>query len=91
MQCVSIVTYNILINGAPTENIKPTKGIRQGDLLSIYLFILCANILSRMLLDIENKRFIQGIDLRKEEMPISHLFFADDILLFMKLNKQTPE
>ena len=91
MQCVSIVTYNILINGAPTENIKPTKGIRQGDLLSIHLFILCANILSRMLLDIENKRFIQGIDLRKEEMPISHLFFADDILLFMKLNKQTPE
>ena len=91
MQCVSTVTYNILINGAPIENIKPTRGIRQGDPLSIYLFILCANILSRMLLDIENKRFIQGIDLRKEEMPISHLFFADDILLFMKLNKQTPE
>jgi len=44
-----------------------------------------------MLLDIENKGFIQGIDLHKEEMPISHLFFADDILLFMKLNKQTPE
>ena len=91
MQCVSIVTYRILINGAPTENIKPTRGIRQGDLLSTYLFIICANILSCMLLDIENKGLIQGIDLRKGEMRMSHLFFADDILLFMKLNKQTLE
>ena len=91
MQCVSIVTYRILINGVPTENIKPTRGIRQGDPLSTYLFIICANILSCMLLDIENKGLIQGIDLRKGEMPISHLFFADDIILFMKLNKQTPE
>ena len=91
MQCVSTVSYRILINGAPIENIKPTRGIRQGDPLSTYLFIICANILSCMLLDIENKGLIQGIDLRKGEMPISHLFFADDILLFMKLNKQTPE
>ena len=88
MQCVSTVTYNILINGAPIENIKPTRGIRQGDLLSIYLFILCANILSCMLLDIENKGSIQGINLHRGEMPISHLFFANDILLFMKLNKK---
>ena len=91
MQCVSTVTYNILINGAPIENIKPTRGIKQGDPLSIYLFILCANILSCMLLDIENKGFIQGINLQRGKMPISHLFFANDILLFMKLNKKTLE
>lgn len=92
MQCVSTVTYRILINGAPTENIKPKRGIKQGDPLSTYLFILCANILSCVLLDIENKGLIQGVALRKGEMPISQFFFfADDILLFMKLNKQTPE
>ena len=41
-----------------------------------------------VLLDIENKGFIQGINLHRGEMPISHLFFANDILLFMKLNKK---
>ena len=44
-----------------------------------------------MLLDIENKGLIQGMDLRKGEIPISHLFFADNILLFIKLNKQSPK
>ena len=42
MSCVSSVTYVILFSRQPVGNIKPSRGLRQGDLLSPYLFLLCA-------------------------------------------------
>ena len=42
MSCMSLVSYVVLLNGQPVGNIKPTKGLRQGDPLSPYIFLLCA-------------------------------------------------
>lgn len=42
MSCVTTSSFFVLINGKPYGNIDPTKGIRQGDPLSSYLFLLCA-------------------------------------------------
>ncbi|XP_075654720.1 uncharacterized protein LOC142624873 [Castanea sativa] len=59
MECVTIVTYSLLINGEPFGDIKPSRGIRQGDPLSPYLFLLCSEGLHRMIKKATEKGEIQ--------------------------------
>jgi hypothetical protein len=49
MQCILIVSYRIKVNGELTYEIIPSQGLRQGDPLSPYLFLLCAEGFSTLL------------------------------------------
>ncbi|XP_024164510.1 uncharacterized protein LOC112171581 [Rosa chinensis] len=82
MKCVESVTYAILVNGEQTEIITPTRGIRQGDPLSPYLFILCVEGFSALLSQAVDVGAIQGLKMCPEAPTLHHLFFADDSFLF---------
>ena len=82
MSCVTSITYSIRINGIPQGRITPTKGLRQGDPLSPYLFLLCVESLSALLHRAFEADTLRGLQVCKRSPHITHLFFADDSLLF---------
>ncbi|XP_026399135.1 uncharacterized protein LOC113294986 [Papaver somniferum] len=86
IQCVTTTSINVLINGSPCDQFVPTRGIRQGYPLSPYLFILAMKYLSRSLLAVEMKKDLTGIKVSRKAPPITHLLFADDILIFGQAN-----
>ncbi|KAL0003813.1 hypothetical protein SO802_011374 [Lithocarpus litseifolius] len=88
MHCITTVTYSILINGTTYGCISPTRGLRQGDPLSPYLFILCAEGLSSLFNRATRTRELSGISICHGSPQVSHLFFADDSLLFCRASSQ---
>ena len=91
MKCVTIVTYSVKINGKSKGHIIQSRGIRQGDPLSPYLFLLCAEGLFALIKkEVENGR-LGGVAICYRGPKISHLFFADDNLIFCRASKEECE
>ncbi|XP_024156142.1 uncharacterized protein LOC112164137 [Rosa chinensis] len=88
MGCVTTVSYSFLLNGEPRGHLIPTRGLRQGDSISPYLFLLCAEGLSRMLSYEEEQHRLHGIAIAMGAPSINHLFFADDSFVFMKAERE---
>jgi hypothetical protein len=84
MECISTVSYSILVNGEPHGYIQPTRGLRQGDPLSPYLFLLCAEGLHSLIHKAKVAGDLQGDSISRGGPKLTHLFFADDSLLFCK-------
>ena len=84
MECIKSVTYSILVNGEPKGHIIPTRGIRQGNPLSPYLFLLASEGLNGLIQHAVEGGQIEGFALCRSGPKISHLFFADDSLLFCR-------
>jgi hypothetical protein len=84
MACVSSVRYQVRFNSDETDMFIPTRGLRQGDPLSPYLFLLCAEGLFGLLLHEEEVGGIDGVRVCRNAPSVSHLLFADDSLNFMK-------
>ena len=82
MKCVSSVTFSVLVNGSTHRFIKPSRGIRQGDPLSPYLFILCSEVLSHLLTNVTSVNKLKGMKISNTGPTINHLLFADDALFF---------
>ena len=86
MNCISSMSYSVIINGTTYGNIIPSRGLRQGDPLSPYLFLLCAEGLSALINDAARNNQLNGISICRGAPKASHFFFTDDNLLFCKAN-----
>ena len=81
---ISSVSFKVLVNGGKTEGFTPSRGLRQGDPLPSYLFILGQEILSRMLEHERRNKNLNGIKTRSNGPNISHLMYVDNIIMFSK-------
>ncbi|GFY81203.1 hypothetical protein Acr_01g0010120 [Actinidia rufa] len=83
MQCISTTTYSISINGTLHGFFKGHQGIRQGDPISPFLFVLCLEYLSRSLKQLRDSRDF-NFHPKCQGLNITHLAFADDLILFSR-------
>ena len=83
-QCISTASFSILLDGSPFGMFISSRGLRQGDPLSPFLFILGSEALSRLIVRAENHGFINGIKISRDSPRISYLLFVDDLMFFAK-------
>ncbi|XP_073129001.1 uncharacterized protein [Henckelia pumila] len=86
MRCVTSVSYSFRINQSVYGNLQPQRGLRQGGPLSPYLFALCAQGFSTILNNVAERRFFRGVKIARNSPMVSHLFFANDSLIFYRAN-----
>ncbi|XP_028081075.1 uncharacterized protein LOC114282560 [Camellia sinensis] len=80
--CISITMVSVLVNGAPTKEFQPQKGLRQGDPLSSFLFIIAAKGLNLLLARAKVQGLFRGANVGSNDVSVSHLQFADDTIIF---------
>jgi len=80
--CMESATVSVLVNGSPTEEFTPTRGLRQGDPLAPFLFIVVAEGLAGLVRQSVKSNLLSGIKVGSKEVEVSFLQFADDTLFF---------
>lgn len=89
MQCISTVSYSYLINDFVNEEARPYRGIRQGDPISPYIFILCSEVLSGLCKKAGREGSLQGVRVARGCPRINHLLFADNTMFFCEASQSS--
>lgn len=80
--CLSTASISILVNGSPTAPFRMERGLRQGDPLSHFLFVLAAEIFNILMKRAVGIGLFEGLQIGSQDVRVSHLQFADDTLIF---------
>lgn len=80
--CVSTASASIIINESPSAPFNLQRGLRQGDPLSPFLFTLVVEALSQLIQKALSLKMWKGVEICKNGLEISHLQYADDMLMF---------
>jgi hypothetical protein len=75
--CISTTSFSVLLNGSSFGHFQPSWGLRQGDSLSPFLFIIGTEAISRML-----HNSLRGFKISRSDASLNHLLFADDLVIF---------
>ncbi|KAH1090919.1 hypothetical protein J1N35_018176 [Gossypium stocksii] len=84
MKCVTTVSYSVVFNGFTGCTFIPSRGLRQGDPLSPFLFLFCREGLSSLIRLALKEKALRGVKASRSGPQVSHLLFADDCILFGK-------
>ena len=91
MSCMSTTTTALLFNGSKLDSFQPLRGIKHGDPISPYLFLLCMEFLGAQITSMcEDKRW-DKVKASRSGLSFSHVFFADDLMLFAKADSKNCE
>ena len=85
-QCTGSVSFKVLINGEPSAPFFPQWGIRQGDPLAHYLFLMVQNVLSLNLEKAIVRGLFSGIKIKRNCPWLSYIFFANDSIIFSSVS-----
>ncbi|KAH1039031.1 hypothetical protein J1N35_040774 [Gossypium stocksii] len=88
MKCVSNVSYSVVLNGQAGDIFHPARGLRQGDPLSPFLFLICGEGLSSLMRLALREGHLKGVKANRRGPQISHLLFADDCILFREATER---
>ena len=81
MHCITSVKYQAILNGEVSNIVTPKCGIRQGDPLSPYIFVLCMEKLSHIIQHKVQEKVWRSIQICYHSPFKSHIFFVDDLIL----------
>ncbi|GKV24205.1 hypothetical protein SLEP1_g33843 [Rubroshorea leprosula] len=87
-ECISSAIVSILVNGSPTEEFQMEKGLRQGDPLAPFLFLMIAEALNGLMLKAAEENLFQGVEIGRSGLKLTHLQYADDSIFFCEANEQ---
>ena len=79
---LSTVSFSVFINRRPRGKFKGSRGLRQGDPLSPFLFTMLVDVLGRLINKAKECNVIRGFIVRRDRVEVSHLQFADDTAFY---------
>ncbi|XP_071705014.1 uncharacterized protein [Rutidosis leptorrhynchoides] len=89
--CLGSASISVLVNGSPTKEFNLGRGVRQGDPLSPFLFIIAAEGLNWMAKSAVAKGLFCGVEIGNDRIPLSHLQYADETIFFGKWSFENME
>ena len=83
LQCITSANYSFLVNDSVHGIVVPSRGIRQDNPLSPYIFILCGEVLSGLCKRAQRSGHLSGLRVATPALSLNHLLFADDTMFFL--------